>query len=456
MKKIIFIILFFNFSYLFTQMPLGEFRTVRFDNNRDTIISNRQYGDWWYGIKGGASGSMYFGELNLLQFPTEIDNPFNSLINYKSGSGYGYFFGLIGEWLPTQKHWGASLGINFFDRRVFNTQAIPLNDSLNTRFEVDGKTTLLNLHASVRYNFGITGLHAIAGVDFDILTNDKLRQRKQFINTGDILQDQIVPIKEASTGIGLHVGLGYDVFDGDIIDWGRIMLTPFISLHITTTSIGDNSTKWNTYYAKAGLSLKFGKDRIKRDTLKYNPLYTPPPQYIASVRDNRGIGFAQYIPAEQLPAATLALVENPILLGELRPAELKETERPRIVDLTTTEAPVAIEIGQSKPFNFPTSASTNLSAETRQYLDAVANYLLANPNTEVRIVGHSDNQGTLSENTERSRARANNARQFLIARGVAPGRVLATFSGALFPVASNETEAGRRQNRRIEIVISPK
>jgi len=456
MKQIILILLFITFSQSAAQMPLGEFRTVRFDSNRDTIISNRQYGDWWYGIKGGASGSMYFGELNLLQFPTEINNPFNSLIKYNSGSGFGYFFGLVGEWLPTQKYWGALLGINFFDRRVFDTQAIPLNDSLNTRFEVDGKTTLLNINASARYNFGIPGLHAIAGLDFDILIDDKLRQRKKFINTGDILQDQIVPIKEATTGFGMHIGVGYDVFDGDIIDWGRIMLTPFISLHVTTTSIGDNNTKWNTYYAKAGLSLKFGKDRIVRDTLKYDPLYVPPPQYIASVRDNRGIGFSQYIPAEQLPAATLALVDNPVLLGELRPAELKETERPRVVDLTTLENPVAIELGQTKPFSFPTSASTNLNAETRQYLDAVANFLLANPNTEVRIVGHSDNQGTLSENTERSRARANNARQYLIARGVPPGRVLATFSGALFPIASNETEAGRRQNRRIEIVISPR
>jgi OmpA-OmpF porin, OOP family len=113
-------------------------------------------------------------------------------------------------------------------------------------------------------------------------------------------------------------------------------------------------------------------------------------------------------------------------------------------------------VGQANQFRFPTSASTGLSNDVREYLDAVANYLLANPNAEVRIVGHSDNQGTLSENTERSRARANNARQYLIARGVPGGKVLSTASGSLSPVAPNDTEAGRRQNRRIEIVISSK
>ncbi|MBE2189848.1 MAG: OmpA family protein [Desulfobulbaceae bacterium] len=436
------------------QAPKGEFKTMHIDKNRDTIALNRSYGDWWFGARGGPSALLYFGDLNLFQFPGEIENPFNSILNYSSGSGLGYFIGLTAEWIPVNEVWGAGFGVNFLDKRTFTSETRPIQDSLDTKYEVVGANSFVNLNLYGRYNFPLPGLHGLIGFDLDLMVGDDFKQRKKFINTGDISQDQTVAINNLKAGIGFHIGIGYDIFSADIINWGRLMMTPFVSLHIASSSIGDNDSKWNVVYGKAGLAIKLGKDKILYDTLKYDPLFEPPPAYFASVQDSRGIEFAKYIPAEALPSATIDLVRNPVLLGELRPSELKETERPKV---TTPETPlINVTVGQANQFRFPTSTSTGLSKDVKEYLDAVANYLLANPNAEVRIVGHSDNQGSLSENTERSRARANNARQYLIARGVPGGKVLSTFSGSLSPVAPNNTEAGRRQNRRIEIVISSK
>lgn len=455
MKKIIIILTFLLMSgEIYSQAQRGEFRAVRFDTNRDTIISYRSSGDWWFGIRGGPSALNYFGELNLLRYPGEPDNPFNQVVQYNSGQGFGLYFGLFGEWLPVDEYWGANVGVNFYDRRAFDSEIRPLADSLKTSYELTAGNILMQINTSAKYNLPIPGLYAILGMDFDLMVSDRVKQRKKFVNTGAILQDQIVPLTRFQLGLGFHIGVGYDVFDLDIVDWGRANMTPYVNFHLAQSAIADNASSWKLFSVKLGLAIKIGKDRIKYDTLKYNPEQIFMPQFIATVQHPIGVNYIPFVPIEPLPSATLDLVHNPILLGELNPIELKETERPKVSDLIQPETNVII--GKPSQHSFPTSSSTSLSSDVRKYLDAVASFLLTNPNAEVRIVGHSDNQGTLSENTERSRARANNARQYLISRGVQAGRVLSTFSGALFPIAPNDTEAGRRQNRRIEIVISTK
>lgn len=85
----------------------------------------------------------------------------------------------------------------------------------------------------------------------------------------------------------------------------------------------------------------------------------------------------------------------------------------------------------------------------RQLASSLQNY----PGTEVLIVGHTDSTGSDSYNLGLSYRRAEAARQFLIAQGVPANRIRVEGRGETEPIADNATDAGRQQNRRVEIAI---
>lgn len=86
-------------------------------------------------------------------------------------------------------------------------------------------------------------------------------------------------------------------------------------------------------------------------------------------------------------------------------------------------------------------------------VNRLADILLQNPNEQVKIEGHTDNVGNTIENQVLSDERANAVRDALIARGVSPDRITAQGLGARYPIAANDTEMGRQENRRVEISI---
>ena len=77
-----------------------------------------------------------------------------------------------------------------------------------------------------------------------------------------------------------------------------------------------------------------------------------------------------------------------------------------------------------------------------------------NDGTKVMIEGHTDSRGSDEYNEELSQRRAQAVEDALAFRGVDRDRVEAVGKGEGFPVASNDTRAGRQQNRRVEIVFS--
>lgn len=88
-------------------------------------------------------------------------------------------------------------------------------------------------------------------------------------------------------------------------------------------------------------------------------------------------------------------------------------------------------------------------------LDRLVDSLLRYPDTEVVVKGHTDSTGSRDSNLGLSENRADAVRRYLIARGVAPSRVTAIGFGDAMPLATNQTQAGRQQNRRVEIEIRP-
>lgn len=98
--------------------------------------------------------------------------------------------------------------------------------------------------------------------------------------------------------------------------------------------------------------------------------------------------------------------------------------------------------------------SSALSATAQSNLDKLAKVLRDNPDTNINIYGHTDSRGTDEYNQGLSERRANSVRQYLISRGISSTRLFAMGVGEREPVATNDTDAGRAQNRRVEFAIT--
>lgn len=100
------------------------------------------------------------------------------------------------------------------------------------------------------------------------------------------------------------------------------------------------------------------------------------------------------------------------------------------------------------------SGSSALGAGPFAMLEELAQVLLGAPQMRLALVGHTDSIGALEGNIALSRARAQAVRARLIeAYGIAPDRLEAEGMGYLAPLTTNDTEAGREANRRVEAVV---
>jgi outer membrane protein OmpA-like peptidoglycan-associated protein len=109
---------------------------------------------------------------------------------------------------------------------------------------------------------------------------------------------------------------------------------------------------------------------------------------------------------------------------------------------------VTFESGVLFPYN-----SADVLPAGRENLRQLATSLRNYPGTTVLIVGHTDSSGSDEYNMGLSYRRAESARSFLAAQGIDASRVRVEGRGESEPVADNSTEAGRQQNRRVEIAI---
>jgi outer membrane protein OmpA-like peptidoglycan-associated protein len=97
--------------------------------------------------------------------------------------------------------------------------------------------------------------------------------------------------------------------------------------------------------------------------------------------------------------------------------------------------------------------SDSIQAAAGTNLRELASSLQKYPDSQLLIVGHTDNVGDASYNQRLSERRSNSAAAYLAAQGVARTRLAATGKGESEPVTTNETDAGRQKNRRVEVAI---
>ena len=99
--------------------------------------------------------------------------------------------------------------------------------------------------------------------------------------------------------------------------------------------------------------------------------------------------------------------------------------------------------------------SSNLQPQFYPILDNVADTLNEYNQTVIEVAGHTDSVGDAAYNQRLSVQRAQSVANYLSGRGVMQQRMIVTGAGETRPIASNDTEAGRAQNRRVEITIVP-
>lgn len=96
---------------------------------------------------------------------------------------------------------------------------------------------------------------------------------------------------------------------------------------------------------------------------------------------------------------------------------------------------------------------SELQANAKQNIDNLAASLNKYPDTDIKVIGHTDASGSDSYNMSLSQKRAASVREYAVSQGVSPSRLKTYGKGENEPIASNDTVDGMASNRRVEIVI---
>jgi outer membrane protein OmpA-like peptidoglycan-associated protein len=94
----------------------------------------------------------------------------------------------------------------------------------------------------------------------------------------------------------------------------------------------------------------------------------------------------------------------------------------------------------------------DIKPDSQPQIEQMVAFLTRNANARVYVIGHTDNQGRLDYNLGLSNRRAEALVRALVSRGINPTRLVPRGLGPLAPVATNRTDDGRAQNRRVELV----
>ena len=95
-----------------------------------------------------------------------------------------------------------------------------------------------------------------------------------------------------------------------------------------------------------------------------------------------------------------------------------------------------------------------LTPTAKANLDKLVEVFKEYPDTNLLIVGHTDNKGSQAYNLPLSQKRALSVKNYLVSKGISASRLTSQGKGLEEPIADNSTEAGRAQNRRVEIAIT--
>lgn len=162
--------------------------------------------------------------------------------------------------------------------------------------------------------------------------------------------------------------------------------------------------------------------------------------------------------AEQAVAQSAA--ERSQMRLDVRTSQLKEAseeiarQKRELEELNAKESERGLVITLGDVL-FRTNMAT-LEPGGRRNIQKMADFLAQYPKYKALIEGHTDSIGSEALNQDLSERRANSVKAALVGMGINPNRITTRGYGEAYPVASNNTAAGRQQNRRVEIILSDK
>jgi outer membrane protein OmpA-like peptidoglycan-associated protein len=122
-------------------------------------------------------------------------------------------------------------------------------------------------------------------------------------------------------------------------------------------------------------------------------------------------------------------------------------------EVVRTEEGINLILDESSKVTFEYNKSS-LTGTAKQNLDKLVEVFKEYPDTNLLIVGHTDNVGSQSYNKPLSEQRAKSVRDYLVSNGIASSRLTSAGRGLEEPIADNSTADGRAANRRVEIAIT--
>lgn len=138
-------------------------------------------------------------------------------------------------------------------------------------------------------------------------------------------------------------------------------------------------------------------------------------------------------------------------MAQKKAAMEKATAGTGVAVTQTTDNQLKLNIPSDISFD---TGRANIKPNLQPILDQFAQGLSSQPNTEIRIIGHTDSTGSDAINNPLSINRAASARDYLASRGVDSRRIQIDGRGSREPIADNTSESGRARNRRIEIFLA--
>ncbi|MBW1989436.1 MAG: OmpA family protein [Deltaproteobacteria bacterium] len=177
-----------------------------------------------------------------------------------------------------------------------------------------------------------------------------------------------------------------------------------------------------------------------------------------------GIGAATGAAAGAIIGSTQGEVGKGAVIGGLLGAGIgagigkyldeQEKELKKVPDATVQRQEDRLVVTMQNSILFDTDSAA-INPGSYDTLTQIAGVLKKYPRSEIIVKGYTDATGSERYNQQLSERRADAVENFLIAQGVSGGRITAIGFGESMPVASNETEAGRQANRRVELEIRP-
>lgn len=458
-----------------------DFDDYNINSNLDTIIVRNHVGKLWYGPIAGLNGNVYYKTLTTLKFPGVAENPFNTKLNFTSGRGLGWFIGAFIEYMPPGEKFAYGARIYLPDTRNCIAETTQRKDSFEFSFKYQGTYKYASLAPYVKYNFPWDGLYATLGLNLDFAYANQARLIHIRMDSAYITHDIKLSHEQMKLRYGLEAGAGWEFTVNDINDDVRVRFNPYLTASFGSKILADLNSNWNNIVIKLGFAVKFSRNEIAIDTIKYKIDSEVKPELYALLTTPQKVSFDVTGLSESLPAYELEIVRvetvvqvalegsmsrinsgtaiNPLSGLSTPPTNvLGETNRIEpIEDNKRSDDFTKLEFGEknAKKLIYSGEKDIKLTDEMKKYLDnIIMAYSKGKAIREIYIFGYTEELGSRQKNLEVSQQRAEEAYKYLISAGIGKkAQIYRGGKGALVPKKETEKKADKKINNRIEIII---